>query len=58
MENSESMNDRKRITAESAEHIRNAHASCVDGRNHVKSSREAIARSFEVLNETSRRIAD
>lgn len=41
--------ERARVGAASAKMISAAHDSCADTARHVKSSREALARSFETL---------
>jgi hypothetical protein len=47
-----------RATAECAAQIRKSRASCEDSAEHIKASREAIARSLEVLNRTAMRVRD
>lgn len=43
-----------RVSAESQKHVMQARESCAEGAAHVRSSRRAIARSFDTLGETSR----
>ena len=47
-----------RISAESHELTRSAHASCQDSAEHIRQSREAIGRSLRLLGERFHNIRD
>ena len=55
---SEHRKDLARIGAESADQVRNARSSCKQAKDHVQSSRVAVARSLDLLARTSRKLAD